>query len=141
MPKKKTKKKEVDEDALMNFLKFHAKRMTKSPTPWELKFRNTLKDLHYNFKTQVPHITPKKKGYIIDFLLTDYNLIIEIDGASIHNTKEGKRKDISRAKDLMKEGFSILRLYNKQVSTFSKELVQQIIQQKLKLMEVSKISK
>tara|TARA_R110000868_G_scaffold1729_5_gene13932 strand:+ start:25154 stop:25594 length:441 start_codon:yes stop_codon:yes gene_type:complete len=146
MPKKKTKKEQLEDKIIFleNLGGVYAKRLIKNRTTWESSLYQTLKDLHYKFEFQVPLVVNKTKKpqlFILDFLLTDYNLILEADGAKYHTSKKDVSSDNKRTKLLRKEGYDILRLFNKQISTFSKELVQQIIQQKLKLMELSKTSK
>ena len=81
---------------------------------------------------QVP-IIHKTYGYIVDFLLTDYPIFIEVDG-KWHLTPEQKKKDNRRTKHLEKEGYSPIRLMNKQVSTFTKEQIDQIIQFKIQML-------
>lgn len=140
MPKKKTKKEQLEDKVvfLENLGKVYAKRLTKNKTKWEILLYTVLKDLHYKFEFQVPVVVNKTKKpqlFILDFLLTDYNLILEADGVKYHTSKKDVSSDNRRTKQLRKEGYDILRFFNKQISTFSKELIQQIIQQKLKLIE------
>ena len=99
---------------------------------------NTLKDLHYKFKNQYPIICRQKYGYIVDFYLEDYNLIIEVDGKSTHSSKEQQKADNQRTKRLKKEGFHLIRFWNKQISTYSKEDIDQIIKQKIMLIDLEK---
>lgn len=146
MAKRKTKKEQLEDKIvfLENLGKVYAKRLISNKTKWEISLYNTLKDLHYNFEFQVPVIVNKTKNpqlFILDFLLTDYNLVLEADGVKYHSSKKDVANDIRRTKLLRKEGYDILRLFNKQISVFSKELIQQIIQQKLKLMELEQTSK
>jgi len=101
-----------------------------------------LSDLHYKFKFQVPVIYnptngQKPKGYIIDFVLTDYNIVIEIDG-TWHGSKEQQKADRQRTKKLEKLGYHIIRFWNSQVSKFSKETVDQIIKMKIQQISVNK---
>mgnify|MGYP003440406850 FL=1 len=135
------RKPKVNTESLQNFLNIHSKRMINNPTKWELQIRKTLSDLHYNFKTQVPYITKKLKGYIIDFLLTDYNIIIEIDGKSTHSSKAQVKKDNKRANDLKKEGFAIIRLWNSQVTRYSPQDIDDIIQNKINMLKSLEIKK
>jgi very-short-patch-repair endonuclease len=132
MAKKISKEEQLE--GLMKFLKRKAKGMRIRKTVWEQSLYTTLKDLHYNFKNQVPIICQNKYGYIIDFLLVDYNLIIEVDGKSTHSSKEQQKADNQRSRRLKKEGYYILRFWNKQVSTLSKETIDQIIKTKIKLL-------
>lgn len=103
-------------------------------TYWESIFYKILEDLHYKFLFQVPKILKIKGGhklYILDFLLTDYPLVIEVDGVSIHHTKAGKKRDATRTRLLKKEGLDVLRFTNSQVSTLSKEEIQRIIETRI----------
>ena len=136
MAKKKSTKKEQNLEGLMQFLRRRAKYMRTRKTIWEQSLFTTLKDLHYNFKCQVPIICRQQYGYILDFLLTDYNLIIEVDSVKHHTSKQDVKKDNQRSRRLKKEGFHILRLMNKQISTFSKEMIDQIIKSKIELINL-----
>ena len=142
MAKKRITKEEKLKN-LQDFLNRAAKRLTKEKTKWESQMCKYLSDLHYRFKFQVPVIYnptngQKPKGYIIDFLLTDYNIVIEIDGYSIHSSKEQQKYDRQRTKKLEKLGYQVIRFWNKQVSTFSKENIDQIIKSKIETLPVNK---
>ena len=119
----------------MQFLRRKAKSMRVKKTLWEQSLYNTLKDLHYNFKNQVPIICREKYGYIVDFLLIDHNIIIEVDGKSTHGSKEQQKADNQRSRRLKKEGFHIIRFWNKQISTLTKQQIQQIIELKIALLK------
>lgn len=132
MPKiKKTKKEQIEDKIIFleNLGKDYSKKNRNNATKWESSLFNTLSELHYKFKFQVPYIVNKTKNpqlFILDFLLLDYNIILEADGKQ-HFTKENIKKDNKRSKFLKKEGFHIIRLSNRQISTFSKEVIDQII--------------
>lgn len=139
MGRKKTKKKNPEET--INFLeekgKEYSQKLIKNATKWELLFKDILKQLGYKFKFQVPVIVNKLKKpqlYILDFLLTDYQVFIELDGAQ-HFTKEGLKKDNQRTKKLRKEGYEPLRFPNKQVETFTTEQINTIIKSKISLLK------
>lgn len=139
------KKRLTKEEKLKNleeFLNRAAKRLSKDRTKWESVMIKHLSDLHYKFKFQVPVIynpinnkTPK--GYILDFVLTDYSIVIEIDG-TWHGSKEQQKADRQRTKKLEKLGYHIIRFWNSQVSKFSKETVDQIIKMKIQQISVNK---
>lgn len=131
MAKKKSKK-EIDLVKLSQWLDREAKKKRNTLTKWEHILAKHLRDLGYRFKMQVP-IIHKTYGYIVDFLLTDYPIFIEVDG-KWHLTPEQKKKDNRRTKHLEKEGYSPIRLMNKQVSTFTKEQIDQIIQFKIQML-------
>lgn len=140
------KKRLTKEEKLKNleeFLNRAAKRLSKDRTKWESIMIKHLSDLHYKFKFQVPVIynptnnkTPK--GYILDFVLTDYNIVIEIDGKSTHGSKEQQKADRQRTKKLEKLGYHIIRFWNSQVSKFPKETIDQIIKMKIQQTSVNK---
>jgi very-short-patch-repair endonuclease len=54
--------------------------------------------------------------YVADFYCHKVKLIIEVDG-SIHDKKEIKEYDIKREKDLINDGYTVIRFSNKQVVT------------------------
>jgi very-short-patch-repair endonuclease len=133
--KKKRTKKEVDVERLQQFLNRMAKKLRGNRTKWEQSFYITLKSLGYKFEFQKPIICREKYGYILDFLLSDFNIVVEIDGKSTHGSKEQQKKDNQRSRRIKKEGFHILRFWNSQVSVFTKEQVDQIIKQKISLIK------
>lgn len=132
MAKKKPSRKQVTQEGLINFLDINAKRMTLNPTKWESLLKKYLSDLHYKFQFQVP-IIYKRKGYIVDFLLTDYKIFIEVDGKKFHSSKEQIRKDNLRTRRLQTLGYQPLRFTNSQISTFKKEQIQDIIEMKISM--------
>lgn len=134
--KKKRTKKEISLEGLTQFLNRQAKYNKLHLGKWELILFSHLKQLGYKLKSQQPIICKYKYGYIVDFLLVDYNLIIEADGAQWHSTKAQQKADNQRARRLLKEGYYILRFWNKQISTFSKETIDQIIKQKISLIKL-----
>ena len=116
-----------------------SKHLRENSTIWEKSLYRTLKDLHYKFEFQVPVIVPVGKSfrlYIVDFLLTDFNIFIEADG-KFHHTKENQKKDNLRTKHLSKIGYIPLRLTNSQISVYTKEQINDIIQTKLKMLNPS----
>ena len=115
-----------------------SKDLRSKSTIYEKTLYRVLKDLHYNFEFQVPIICGKKHLYIVDFLLTDFNIFIEADGVSTHGTKEAIKKDNRRTKLLKKEGYYPIRFWNKQISVYTKETINQIIQQKINLLKLDK---
>jgi len=87
--------------------------LRKQATEHELLFKNMLKILDIKFEFQKIFII-KKKGYIADFFLNDYLMVVEIDGGS-HNNQE--QKDSIRTKNLFKTGLvkHVLRFDNDEV--------------------------
>lgn len=125
--KKKKPTKEQDLENLKHFLNRCAKKLRNKRTVWEGILYKYLKELGYKFKFQVPIICKNKYGYIVDFLLTDYNIFIEADGKQ-HYTKENIKKDNQRSRRLKKEGYYPLRLANSQISTLTKDQIKDIIE-------------
>lgn len=126
----KTKKQQYLEN-LEQFLHKRAKILRNKRTKWEAIMYSYLKQIGYKFKFQVPVICAEKHGYILDFLLIDYNLIIEVDGKAFHSSPEQRKKDNLRTRRLKKEGFHLIRLSNKQVSVLTKEQIHDIISTKI----------
>lgn len=139
MPKQKVKK--TKEEKLLSKIKFlenlgkqYRDNLINNQTDYEKILYRFLKDLHYKFKFQEPVVVNKEKKpqlFILDFLLTDYNLIIEADSKQWHTSKEQVRNDNYRSKLLKKEGYYILRLFNRQISTYSKDQINDIIKMKI----------
>ncbi len=134
-------KKQKSLDGLNAFLKEKAKELSKNKTKWETSLYTTLKDLHYKFKFQVPVICAEKHGFILDFLLTDYNLIIEVDGKAFHTSPQQRKKDNLRTRRLKKEGFHLIRLMNSQISKYSAQDIDNIIKSKIMLIDLEKSKK
>lgn len=139
---KKRSKKEISLEGLRQFLNKRAKYMrNKGATKWELILKKHLSDLHYIFKSQVPIICREKYGYIVDFLLIEHNIIIEADGKSTHGNKEQIKKDNQRSRRLIKEGYHILRLWNSQISTLTKDVIDDTIKMKIELIKLKQDGK
>ena len=134
MPKKKGATKEFLETVGKEF----AERLTRESTEWEKIMYDYLTQFGYNFKFQVPVVLELKKTnklYILDFLLVDYNLVIEIDGVKYHSTKKQVKSDRSRTKNLEKAGYHVFRLWNSQVKNLSKELIKEAIDKRIQLLK------
>lgn len=139
MIKKKINKKEKAEQ-LKEFLivqgEIFSKQLIRDATEYEKILMRQLIDLDYNFQFQVPIVVPVGKSYklyILDFLLTDYNIFIEADGKAWHSSKEQIKKDNLRTKHLQKQGLHPLRLSNKQIMVFNKNQIAAILKQKILL--------
>jgi len=138
MAKKSVKKKskytnQERYDFLVKVGKAHATQLKKKSTPEEKIVLEYLKEFGFAFEFQKPVIVKCLELYILDFLLIDHSIFIEIDGSG-HFTKQGIKKDNLRTKRLRKEGYEPIRLTNRQVNTFSKEAILEIINNKIKLL-------
>jgi len=139
LAKRKTKKKQNPEQ-LKEFLlmqgKVFAEELTKNATEYEKILIIQLKKLGYNFQFQVPIVVPVAKSYklyILDFLLTDFNIFIEADSKQYHGSKEQIKKDNLRTKHLQKQGLYPLRLSNKQIMVFNTKQIDDILKQRIML--------
>lgn len=142
MSKKKRKKSlkgKTNSERLKEFLtsqgKIFAEDLKQKATEYEKILYKILKELKYNFKFQEPFIVPVGKSYklyIVDFLLTDYNIFIECDG-NFHQTPINKKKDNLRTKHLSKIGLYPIRFTNGQISSFNKANIDNIIRTKISL--------
>ena len=140
---KRTKRKKQSKQELIKFLEEKgtqfSQELKNKATKWELMFKDILKELGYKFEFQLPVICNGKYLYILDFLLIDYQIFIELDGAQ-HFTKQGLKKDNLRTRRLRKEGYEPLRFPNKQIETLTKDQIDSIIKTKISLLnlEISK---
>lgn len=92
-----------------------AKIMRQKPTKAEKAFMDKLISWGIRFKFQFIIA-----GYIPDFYLPEYKLIVEIDGFS-HYTTKGVLRDKFRTAILEKQGFKVLRIQNHAVYSINKE--------------------
>jgi very-short-patch-repair endonuclease len=134
--KKKTKKQLIQDKII--FLEDlgiqYAKDLVKNKTKWEVLLMNILKELNYPFQFQVPVIANKSKApqlFILDFVLSPFNLVIEVDSKEHHSSSKDVKSDNRRTKLLKQEGYTILRFWNKQLERFTKEDVHTIIAQRI----------
>lgn len=79
-------------------------------TSIEIKIQNFLKQLGISFFTH-QYIKEIKHGYQCDILIPSMDLVIECDGNYWHNYPIGKDIDSIRTKELIVEGFKVLRLW------------------------------
>jgi very-short-patch-repair endonuclease len=134
--KKKTKKQLLQEK--IEFLEAlgiqYAKDLNKNKTKWEISLMNTLKELNYPFQFQVPIVVNKLKApqlFILDFVLSPFNLVIEVDGKSTHGSKSQIKSDNRRTKLLRAEGYEILRFWNSQLTNYTKNQILDIIAKRI----------
>jgi len=138
--KKTVKTKRYSKEEKIVFLKkigkTNAEALRLSATPYELIIQQHLKDLGYKFEFQVPIIITSMKCpklYILDFLLPKYNIFIECDGKH-HSTKNGLKSDNLRSKRLLSMGYHPLRFTNRQIATFTKNQINDCIQNKIAML-------
>lgn len=98
-----------------------ANELRNSPTIAEQKVKKYLDEHKIRYKSQVPIMVDKNKGYIVDFLLFN-NVVLEVDG-SVHFTEEAKESDKQRTKDLESKGYKVIRMNNKSTSASNIERV------------------
>jgi len=99
-----------------------ARKLRSDPTPSEARLWRYLKGgqiFGYDFHRQKP-----LGNYIVDFICTDLNLVVEIDGSS-HNQKI----DADRHRDLWLEsaGLTVLRFQDRDVTTNIQGVVDAIV--------------
>jgi very-short-patch-repair endonuclease len=92
------------------------KRIARNPharfhdTKPEKEMKQFLNHLGITYKQNYPVFTIKH-AYPADFLLPDYNMIVEVDGKHWHNFPLLNKVDIQRTTELREQGFSVLRLW------------------------------
>jgi len=126
-PRKKLKK-QITLELLERAGVFYSNKLTNSATRWELKIKKMLDVLGEEYIFQHPVICAKKKLYILDFYFPKTKIAIEIDGAQYHTTPEQKKKDNLRTRRLRKEGIIVRRLTNRQVTYYTDQCLNQLLQ-------------
>ncbi len=87
-------------------------------TSIEVKIQDYLKRLGVDFFTH-QHIKEIKHEYQCDILIPSLNLIIECDGDYWHKYPIGLEKDHIRTKELIENGFKVLRLWEREIKVMS----------------------
>lgn len=134
----KLTKKEKEEQYyqfLINLGRQYSKKNRENATKWEIKLSKLLSNLHVRFDTQVPHIHNKKKLYILDVVLTDYNIVLEVDSKQHHTSKEDVKNDKLRTRRLKKDGFYVVRLWNSQITLFTESDLERIIELAIEMLK------
>ena len=98
--------------------KFKIRRKTwiipKKDTTIEVKIQNFLKQLGIEFFTH-QYIQEIEHGYQCDVFIPSMNLVIECDGNYWHKYPTGRDIDNIRTKELIQEGFKVLRLWESEI--------------------------
>ena len=95
-----------------DYLKKKAEELSNNMTRAEKRVAKWLDDKGIQYIPQCPIMCYPRIGYIADFVLPDYNAIIEVDGET-HNSEEAKEKDALRTKHLNNKGYRVYRIDNK----------------------------
>ena len=92
-------------------------------TPYAQKLRKNMtkeeKRLWYDFLKKLPIPFKRQKvinNYIVDFICTDVNLIIEVDGEHHYIDSENKLEDNIRDEYFNQLGFKVLRIGNRDIN-------------------------
>ncbi|MBR6162769.1 endonuclease domain-containing protein [bacterium] len=96
----------------MNERNILAKKLRQNQTPQERKMWNLLRNHkieNLKFKRQYPI-----GKYIVDFICTDIQLIIEIDGGQ-HNEPHNIQLDSERTQYLKSRGYEVIRFWNNDI--------------------------
>lgn len=83
-------------------------------TSIEIKIQNFLKELGISFFTH-QYIKEIEHGYQCDILVPSMNLVIECDGDYWHKYPVGRDIDKIRTEELIKNGFKVLRLWERDI--------------------------
>lgn len=100
-------------------LMYHKRRLSSNPTPSESKFRRSvLGELGVEFNFQKMFIESNGggdcKGYLVDFWLPGYKLVVELDGKG-HERSRQRVYDCVRTSYLAKKGIKVVRFKNPEV--------------------------
>ena len=92
--------------------KFRARELLKSLTPQEARLWLRLRALRaqgFHVRRQAPF-----RGYYLDFVCFERRVVVEVDGSQ-HGQDEGRARDEVRDAVLQREGFRVLRFWNREV--------------------------
>ena len=89
--------------------------LPKKDTKIEVKIQNFLKQLGIEFFTH-QYMKEIKHGYQCDVLIPSMNLVIECDGNYWHKYPIGLERDHIRTKELIEQGFKVLRLWEVEIN-------------------------
>jgi very-short-patch-repair endonuclease len=90
-----------------------ARRLRRESTWFELKLWWKLKELRqlgYHFRRQAPF-----RSYILDFVEHNHRVVIELDGEQ-HGLPENSKLDVVRDRDLIGEGYIVMRFWNNEIT-------------------------
>ncbi|ADC73326.1 protein of unknown function DUF559 (plasmid) [Thioalkalivibrio sp. K90mix] len=68
------------------------------------------------------------RAYRVDMLLPASGVVIEFDGFQYHRSKAAFQKDRERQNRLVREGYRVLRYFNRQVRDGLEEVVQEVVE-------------
>jgi very-short-patch-repair endonuclease len=91
----------------------------------ELKIQRLLKNLKINFEKH--HFLDIKHSYLCDILIPSMNLVIECDGDYWHNYPIGSDIDHIRNKEIIKKGYKLLRLWERDIKLLEEEDLKLIV--------------
>ena len=89
-----------------------ARELRKSLTPQEARLwvrLRALRALGFRIRRQAPF-----RGYYLDFVCFERRVVMEVDGSQ-HGREEGRARDEVRDAVLRREGFEVLRFWNREV--------------------------
>lgn len=114
-------------DKFYFWLKDKQQKNIENQTSQEVRVKALLKSLNITYEFQKIFMDGPN-GYIPDFYLPYYNLVIEVDGSQ-HYKIEGQRKDKIRTKELIKYSKikGVLRLSNPKAMSISPEELKELI--------------
>jgi very-short-patch-repair endonuclease len=95
-------------------------------TAHERKLWRKLRELNrngYHFRRQVPF-----RGYTLDFVEHAAHLVIELDGVQ-HGLQEQRERDTTRDAVIGREGYRILRFWNREVNDSFDVIVDAIVRE------------
>jgi len=128
MTKKKSKISKKDKlKWLIGFGERMSKKLIKSASPPELKFKTILDKLKFEYNFQKPIIVRSKYLYIMDFYFPKLNLCIELQSTKWHTTPIQIKKDSIKKRRIKSEGISMIYIWAKQIDSFNAENLNQLL--------------
>lgn len=115
------------------FKKIIKKRRSKQIFPLkdtkiEIRMQELLKELKIKFKSH-RYMKEIEHAYQCDIFIKKLNLVIECDGVYWHKYPVGREIDILRTKELLDNGFKVLRFWGSEIKELTKEELKNKINQ------------
>lgn len=80
----------------------------------EIRFKKLLEFYNIKYEQNYPFISIKH-SYPVDFYLSDYKLVVEVDGEYWHNYPEYRPIDIIRSQELINSNYYIFRIWSEMI--------------------------
>jgi very-short-patch-repair endonuclease len=100
--------------------------LAKAESPIEEMFIKAMKPFYDYFKMEVQY--NQEHPYRIDVAFPDLQIAVELDGHEFHASKEARKRDASRDRDLMRRGWSVVRFTGSEIFNNVHECAHELVE-------------